>query len=291
MNIQLHSKAGIHHAIQRGDGPVVFFLHGFPDNNHSFDLQLDALVEAGFRCIIPVMRGYEPSSIPKDKNYSLLALSGDLEAWRVQLKLDHFHLIGHDWGALTAYIYAAQYGNHLLSLTTMAIPPLNELQRVFYRTPKQYKNSAYIALFQLRGVAEWLYTRRDFALMQGLWNRWSPGFPASSLESVKNTFRQPGVVIAALSYYRCLLRDVLCGRVDRLLTQSIVTPTLVLAGENDGCMDISLYSKAIKDQYFSGGLEFQSFAGAGHFLHQEIPEIVNPVLIEWLQSHHSSIAA
>ena len=77
----------------------------------------------------------------------------------------------------------------------------------------------------------------------------------------------------------------LSGRVDNVLAKSIVTPTLVLAGENDGCLDISLYEKAIKEPYFTSGITFKAFAGAGHFLHQELPETINPILINWLQSH------
>lgn len=287
MNIQLKSRAGFHTAIQQGEGPVVFCLHGFPDNNSSYDQQIDDLVDAGFCCIVPAMRGYEPSSIPADADYSLLALADDLEAWRIQLKLDRFHLVGHDWGALTAYIYAAQYGQRLLSLTTLAVPPLNELQSAFYRTPRQFKHSAYIGFFQLKGVAEYVYARNDFALMQGLWKLWSPGLSLSgkSLEGVKNSFRQPGVVKATLSYYRCLLRDVLSGRMNDVLARPITTPTRVLAGENDGCLTISLYDKAIKAHYFTGGVEFTAFENAGHFLHQEIPKTINPILINWLQSH------
>ena len=203
MNIQLKSQAGIHNAIQRGEGPVVFCLHGFPDNNSSYDQQLDALVAAGFCCIVPVMRGYEPSSIPRDGDYSLLTLAEDIEAWRVQLNLDRFHLIGHDWGALSAYIYAAQYGEHLISLTALAVPPLNKLQQAVYLTPKQFKNSAYIAFFQLKGIAERIYARRDFAFMQALWEKWSPDLELSvgHLDAIKHSFRQPGVVTATLSYY------------------------------------------------------------------------------------------
>ena len=266
---------------------MVFCLHGFPDNHSSYDLQIDALVAAGFCCIVPAMRGYEPSCIPDNGDYSLFALAEDLEAWRVQLKLDRFHLIGHDWGALTAYIYAAQYGEHLHSLTTLAVPPLNELQKIVLQTPKQFKKSAYIAFFQLKGIAEGVYARRDFAFMQGLWRKWSPDLDlvASNMGAVKDSFRQPGVVAATLAYYRCLLRDVSSGRGKALLAQAIATPSLVLAGENDGCMDISLYDKAIKEKYFSRGVTFKPFAGAGHFLHQEIPETINPILIHWLQSH------
>lgn len=290
MIIQLKSDAGTCNAIKRGEGPVVFCLHGFPNNNSSYDYQIEALVEQGFTCIVPTMRGYEPSSIAKSGDYSLIALAEDVESWRAQLNLDRFHLIGHDWGALTAYIYAAQYGERLLSLTTLAIPPLNELKKAILLTPKQYIYSSYIAFFQLRGIAERVYAQNDFAFMQRLWEKWSPDVDWSekSLEGVKQSFRQPGVVGAALAYYRCLLRDIVSGRANAILAKPIIAPTLVLAGENDGCISITLFDKAIKDKYFTEGIEFKSFANAGHFLHQEIPEIINPILVDWLKSHSPS---
>lgn len=287
MIIQLKSNAGTFNAIKRGEGPVVFCLHGFPDNNRTYDYQVEALIEQGFTCIVPTMRGYEPSSIPKSGDYSLIELADDVEAWRSQLNIERFHLIGHDWGALTAYIYAAQYGERLMSLTALAVPPLNGLKKAFLFTPKQYIYSSYIAFFQLQGIAERVYTQNNFALMHRLWEKWSPDadWSENKLDPIKQGFRQPGVVSATLTYYRCLLRDILSGRGDTLLAKPIIVPTLVLAGENDGCMSITLFDKAINDKYFTKGIEFTSFANAGHFLHQEIPHTINPVLIDWLQSN------
>lgn len=92
--------AGRRGAGHKGPAPVALCLHGFPDNQHSFDDLAPALAAAGFRVIVPVMPGYEPSSQPADGDYSVAALADHLEALIEGLNLGDtpLHLIGHDWG-------------------------------------------------------------------------------------------------------------------------------------------------------------------------------------------------
>jgi len=65
-------------ALSQGDGPVVLCLHGFPDNHHSFHQQLPALAGAGFRALAPMLRGYEPSSQPPDRDYHVVRMAEDV---------------------------------------------------------------------------------------------------------------------------------------------------------------------------------------------------------------------
>lgn len=287
MNIKLQSSAGTFDAKLLGKGPLVICLHGFPDNWSSYDKQVDALVSNGFSCLVPKMRGYQSSSIPADERFALVDLADDVESWRQQLAVEKFHLVGHDWGALTSYIYAAKYSDRLLSLVTLAVPPLNQLQKTVLFTPKQLFYSWYIFFFQLRGISEKALARNDFSLVEWLWRRWSPGFQwdKESMDSIKTDYGEPGVSRAVLQYYRDLIKSVLSRSHDDLLKQELEVPTLVMAGEQDGCLSIDLYQKAIQSRYFPKGVQFKRFPNAGHFLHQEVPEELNPILVEWLRSH------
>ena len=67
-----------------GAGPLVLCLHGFPDHAGSFRHQLPALAAAGYRAVAPTMRGYEPSSQPRDGDYHIVRLAEDVVGW-----LDH----------------------------------------------------------------------------------------------------------------------------------------------------------------------------------------------------------
>ncbi len=184
--------------------PVVLCLHGFPDHNRSFRAQLPALTEAGYRAVAPMLRGYEPSSQPIDDDYHVIRMVEDVLGWIEYFGVLRVHLIGHDWGAVIGYQVAAQAPERLLSLTTIAVPHLRRLGSGLLQHPQQLANSWYTMFFQVRGVAELALRRGDFALLEKLWRDWSPGWdpPEEEMRLLKRTFRQPGVVTAALRYYR-----------------------------------------------------------------------------------------
>ncbi len=270
-----------------GDGPTVLCLHGFPDHVGSFRLQLPALASAGYRAIAPTLRGYEPSSIPADHDYRIVRMAEDVVHWIDALGERRVHLVGHDWGAVIGYAVAARAPERLHSLTTLAVPHLGGVRANASRIPPvQLLNSSYVALFQLRGVAEVLLAAGDWALVQWLWRRWSPGWepPAEELAAITRAFARPGVRRAVLGYYRALF-DLMSeeGRATwRSLTATMRVPTLALTGARDGCMDTRLYDIVMREQDFEAELEVVRIPDAGHFLHQEKPEQVNRRLVEWI---------
>lgn len=272
-----------------GEGPLVLLLHGFPDDNHSFDLQMQVLAEAGYRAVAPVMRGYEVSSQSSKNLYHLTHLAGDIFAWMEHLNVQQCHLVGHDWGALAAYVATVLQPRKVKSLSTLAIPHLRRALQGVVGVPGQLLKSSYILLMQLPKVSELLVGRSDYAFVEQLWKRWSPDWQYSEaeLEQVKSTFRQPGVVQAATQYYRCLLSPLSLSSQQswRLLTSRIDAPTLALTGVNDGCMDSRLYEKVMREQDFESGLSVERIEGTGHFLHREKPDEVNALLLDWIRQH------
>lgn len=268
------------------DGAVVLCLHGFPDNSSSFRHQLPALAAAGYRVIAPTLRGYEPSSQPTDGDYSLIALSRDVVAWLNELELERVHLVGHDWGAAIAYVAAASAPGRFESLTTIAVPPAARLQEAIRHVPSQLRKSWYMTFFQLRGLADFAVERNDWALIKRLWRTWSPGFELSEDEwtDLRSTFEAPGVKKAMLSYYhQNASPGVLLGwkKTEAAALTTVPVRTLAITGQDDGCMDTRLYDHAFLDEDFPGGYRVERLAGAGHFAHQEDPERVNRLLLEW----------
>jgi pimeloyl-ACP methyl ester carboxylesterase len=284
----LHASGLAFSALTQGDGPLVLCLHGFPDNRRSFRLQLPALAAAGFRAVAPTLRGYEPSSQPEDGDYHIVRMAEDVVGWIDDLDQERVHLVGHDWGAMIGYAAAALAPERFWSLTTLAIPHPGRLQKAGIRIlPRQIRNSWYMFFFQLRGIADRAVEARDWAFIEKLWRDWSPGWelPAEELALVKATLGQPGVKRAALSYYRSMFdfRSVAAKETARLLASEIRVPTLALTGALDGCMDTRLHDLAMKPEDFPAGLRVTRVEGAGHFLHQEKPEEVNRILLDWLR--------
>lgn len=269
-------------AFEHGAGPLVLCLHGFPDSPRTFRHQVDDLVAAGYRVVTPTLRGYEPSSQPKDGNYRAQVVADDVIAWLDQLGVERCHLVGHDWGAIVSYMVAAKAPERLHSLTTLAIPHLNGmLDTAPIKRPIQLVLSWYILFFQLRGIAEYVLERNDWALVDRLWRNWSPGFvlPQEELAAIKRQLAQPGVKKAVLAYYRALPLIWFERASAKLLARPIEVRTLALTGALDGCMDTRLFDDLMRPRKYPAGLRIERLADAGHFLHQERPAEINRLLI------------
>lgn len=270
-----------------GEGPTVLCLHGFPDNASTFRHQLPALANAGYRAISVTLRGYEPSSLAADRDYSLEAVTSDIVA--IIDALGHpVHLIGHDWGAAAAYRVSAQAPDKLRSLTTLAVPHAGRFARDGLRMGKQLRMSWYMGFFNLPWISDWLVERHHFAFIRRLWAAWSPGWQPEPgvLEEVIQTFSQNGVKSAALRYYRAALSLKALTTSQQEAYYCVPTPTLALSGERDGCIDSAVFERLTVAEDFPKGVLFHRVAGAGHFLHQERPDSVNALIIDWLARHN-----
>lgn len=282
----LHAGGLSSSALELGEGPTLFCLHGFPDNHHTFHPQLPALAGAGFRVVAPLLRGYEPSSQPANGDYSLVSLAEDLLEWMDELGVRKTHVVGHDWGGLVGYVAAALAPARFHSVISLAVPHPRHAFAVLREHPHQLRNSWYTLFFQLPHVAEASLRLGDFRLLERLWRDWSPGWhcPPEHLQAVKSTFRQPGVVRAALEYYRAFVRPWSPSgrRTQELLATRLQVPTLALTGENDGCIDTRLFEQQMRVEDFPAGLRVVRVSDCGHFLHRERPELVNSLLLDWL---------
>src|SRR5450631_3479938 len=86
-----------------GEGRPVVLLHGFPDSGRLWRHQVPALVEAGFKVIVPDLRGYGRSDKPTEvEAYRMHLLVGDVLAVMSAAGAERAHVVGHDWGASVA---------------------------------------------------------------------------------------------------------------------------------------------------------------------------------------------
>ena len=273
------------------ENPVVLFLHGFPDHEATFRHQLPYFAARGYRAISPTMRGYALSCQASDRrDYHVNQLAEDVVSWLDDLGVQKVHLVGHDWGAVVGYVLANLAPERLCSLSTIAVPHPFGLLKTLRRYPGQLRNSWYMFFFQWRGLSDHVVSRGDFEFIERLWRAWSPTWelPEAVIAGVKETFRKPGVVNAALAYYRCALSGSLSAhgrRTQQLLRGRIKTPTLAITGIEDGCMDTRLFDEAMSSTYFDSQIQVARIPGAGHFVHQEQPLLVNRLIQAWCDEH------
>lgn len=266
-----------------GDGPVVLCAHGFPDDAHTFRHQVEPLVSRGYRVVCPTMRGYAPSSVAYNARYDAEVLGQDLCSLA-----DHFspdtpvRLLGHDWGAIAAYAATALAQHRFSHVVTIAVPHMRSVAPRLL-LPDQVRRSWYIWMFQLRTIAEMRLAENDLALVDRLWRDWSPSYIAAKedLERIKRGIatRMPEVI----GYYRAFFSKAsFLGAPRRLLFAKTSVPALYIHGEEDGCVGVD--STRGMQKHFTSGVSVHRIARAGHFVHLEKPDTVNPLLLDFLGS-------
>ena len=273
----------------RGRGPCVLLLHGFPDLPQTWEDLMRTLDEAGYKAAAVTNRGYETSSVSPLQDYQLITLAEDVFAWLKALGEESVHLIGHDWGAAIASAAAAKHPALFRSLCMVSLPHSGRFAEFAAKSLKQLWMSRYIMLFQLQGTAERKVMRGGCLYLETLWRRWSPGWtiPEASIAAVRERFQDPAIVTAAMSYYRQgadTRSD--AGRASRdLANGAIAVPTLGIHGEIDGCIDSTLFRRAMIGEDFPDGVSVETMTGCGHFPHLEQPEAFRLRILDWLRQH------
>jgi pimeloyl-ACP methyl ester carboxylesterase len=273
-------------ALEMGSGPLVLCLHGFPDTAHTFSAQLPALAAAGYRAVAPFMRGYAPTGPAPDGRYQSAVLSLDAVALIAALGYESAYVFGHDWGAVAAYGAAILAPERVKRLVTAAVPHGPAVANAFMTCFDQQRRSWYMFFFQ-HPFADIAVAHDDYRFLERLWRDWSPGwkYTPADLGKLKACFRRPGVLDAALGYYRGTLNPMLqdpalAETQNRVATAPVEVPTTVIYGQDDGCMGVELL--AGMEAMFPRGLRKAVIRGAGHFVHRETPDEVNRILLETL---------
>lgn len=259
--------------------PLALCLHGFPDTAWTWRELGPHLAGLGWRVVAPFTRGYAPTGLAPDDDYSAAALARDAIALHGALAGDaRAALIGHDWGAITTYEVTRLGPRTFARYVALAVPPPAAVFEPFRRRDtigiglRQLRRSWYTAFTQVPGVAERALDR----LIPRLWQDWSPGYAGrADAEIALTALHRPANRRAALRYYRTSLRP---GPA-RDSCRPPGAPVLYLHGTNDGCLGIELFP--IGRRMLAPGSRASSL-DAGHFLHLERPEVVNELIADWI---------
>jgi pimeloyl-ACP methyl ester carboxylesterase len=253
----------------RGGEPVLL-LHGFPQHADSWDALAPLLNDAGYRTIAMDQRGYSPGARPLSRSaYRVPELVADTAA-----VVDHYggpvHLVGHDWGAVAAWAFAAAHPERTRSLTALSVPHPAAFLRAMV-TSRQCLRSWYMVFFQLPWLPEW-------ALRHGML-RWFLEHTGQTPERARRDVEGlagPGALTGALNWYRALpLLD------PRRTGDPVRSPTLFIWSDGDIAVD----RRGAEDcaRYVQAPYQFETLTGVSHWIPEEAPRETAALLLPHLK--------
>jgi pimeloyl-ACP methyl ester carboxylesterase len=269
---------------EAGEGDhLALCLHGFPESRFSWRHQIPLLAEMGYRVWAPDLRGYgETEPKPKDvPSYLIDRLMEDVAALIDVSGAKKVTLIGHDWGAGLAWTFAANAPRPLERLVIMNVPHPAVMNAHLRRSWAQLKKSWYMFFFQLPGIPERAMTTKDARAIRGAFYDMAVDkthFTPDVLDRYAHDAQRSGAMTGMINWYRAAfrLRGKLAGP-----WPMIETPTLIVWGEQDSALGVELLGGTdahVRD------LTIRRLPGVSHWVQQEAPEKVNPILKAWLST-------
>ena len=268
------------HYVEAGEGSLVLLLHGFPQFWYQWRHQIPALVEAGFRVVAPDMRGYNLSDKPLGvRAYRVELLARDVERLILACGEQTAVVVGHDWGAIAAWIAAMRHPERVEKLAILNVPhPARSLDGLL--SPMQLLRSSYMFFFQIPRLPEEVIRAGDFGLLRSVF-RSDPVQPealtAEDIERYIEAIAQPEVLTASLNYYRALLRN---PREMRALLQRVEAPVLVIWGEKDRFLSRRLAEPP--RLWVPNLIRVKRLPDASHWVAEDRPLEVNTLLLDFL---------
>jgi pimeloyl-ACP methyl ester carboxylesterase len=259
---------------------LALLLHGFPEHAFSWRHQLPLFARLGYRVWAPNQRGYGNSPKPKGvASYRIDELVADVAGLVDASGARHVTLVGHDWGGLVAWEFAARRARPLERLVIMNVPHPARFREELASNPAQRRRSRYALFFQLPWLPEWLLRRKGAALIDEAFRGMAidkSRFPDDVLAFYKRNVLQPGAATAMLNWYRAAGRSF--GALGAAAT-TIETPTLLIWGEEDTALG---KETTFGTERYVKDLTVRYLPRVSHWVQQEAPEEVNRILEDWL---------
>jgi len=274
-------------------GFPVILLHGFPDDARAYDEVVPPLTKAGYRTLVPYLRGYgatrfRDSSAPRMAEQA--AIGQDVIDLADALKLPRFAVVGYDWGGRAAAIAAALHpdrvratvliGGYTVQNTVALQPPgaPEAEHRIWYQ---YYFNTE-------RGRAGLEANRR--AICRYLWQQWSPSwhFTDETYTRTAPSFDNPDFVDVVIHSYRHRLMNAPGEPRFKEIEAKLATrpkiqaPSITLYGGDDGIRAPSVAPPPEERAVFEKLIARRVVPGVGHFMPRERPDAVSSAMLELL---------
>jgi pimeloyl-ACP methyl ester carboxylesterase len=260
----------------RGTGPPVLLLHGWPDTKEVWRHQASALLAGGYRVITADLRGFGGSSRPTAVDaYTAPDMVGDVLGILDHLAVDRVHLVGHDWGAAIGWLTAALAPQRVATLTALSVGHPVALRTAGLR---QREKSWYMLLFQFQDVAERWLSADDFRNLRE--------FSAHpDVDTVVERLADTEALTASLNLYRAILPPTW------LVDPPVVLPPVsapVMGVWSSGDQALTEEAMTGSSACVSGTWRYERLDGAGHWMQLDAPRALNALLLDFLDEHRAT---
>jgi pimeloyl-ACP methyl ester carboxylesterase len=271
-----------------GDGPPVLLLHGWPDSPRTWREVATRLTGAGYRTIVPALRGFAPTRYRDPhtpRTGQVVALARDALDLADGLGLDRVAVVGHDWGARAAYAMAALWPERVSRLVPVSVgyepggglPNFEQARLWWYQW------------FQTLDAGAEAVGRDPIGFARLQWDTWSPPgwYEAAEFDATAEAFEHPDFVPTTLHYYRVRWgaspRDPAYEELEQKLARAttLSAPTLLIHGGSDTC--IAPEQTEGRAGKFTAGYRRVVVPGAGHFVPREAPGTVADLVLDHLR--------
>ncbi|KAL9378924.1 hypothetical protein Peur_027406 [Populus x canadensis] len=301
------------HIAEKGQGPVVLFLHGFPELWYSWRHQILALSSLGFHAVAPDLRGYGDTEAPASiSSYSCLHIVGDLIALIDYLGVEQVFLVAHDWGALIGWYLCLFRPDRVKAYVCLSVPyrPRNPKMKPVESMKLVFGEDYYMCRFQEPGVieAEIACAGTEEVLKKILTDR-KPGPPCLPKENPFGIYPEEPVTMPSwlseadlsfyatkysqkgftggLNYYRAL--DLNWELTASWTGAPVIVPVKFVVGD----LDMVYTTPGMKEFVNSGGFkhyvplleEVVVMEGVGHFINQEKAEEISNHIYEYISKY------
>ncbi|HVX34222.1 MAG TPA: alpha/beta hydrolase [Solirubrobacterales bacterium] len=294
---------------EEGEGTPVLLLHGFPEHPFSWRMQVPAVVDAGFRAIVPSQRGYAGTDAPADTStYSVKNLVADLTGLLDALGIERAVFVGHDWGSMPAWYSAIFAPERALGMGSVCTPYFTwESPKDMLETYDELRGpNHYMRTFQEPGVGEAIlgddveHTFRSLLRGRGMTRaefeaapKAIQEVPAGVFVADPQLFGEPLVdedelrfyvdvysrtgFTGGLNWYRALRQDYEEAQGSEYVVDK---PALLIWADDDWFFPAAAYDGL---EAYLPRLEQHRIDDAGHWVQQEKPDEVNRRLVDWLR--------
>ncbi|OVA13439.1 Alpha/beta hydrolase fold-1 [Macleaya cordata] len=297
------------HIAEKGKGPVVLLVHGFPELWYSWRHQIISLAASGYRAVAPDMRGYGDTDAPTSSHsYTSINIVGDLVALIDSLGQDKVFVVGHDWGAVIAWYLCLYRPDRVKALVNLSVAftPRNPSRKPIATLRSVYGDDYYIIRFQEPGEMEAEFARvgtktvlkkfltyrnpGPFMIPKG--KGFAPNGPITlpswlSEEDINyyaSKFENKGFT-GGFNYYRAL--DLNWELNAPWTRAQVKVPVKFMVGD----LDLTYNAPGVKEYIHGGGFkkavpflqEVVVLEGVGHFIMEERADEISCHILEFIQ--------
>ena len=271
---------------------TVILVHGWPDSPRCWNAVAPRLAQAGYRVIVPALRGYSPTTFLRTdtpRTGQLASLGRDLIEFVDALGLSRPALVGHDWGARAVAIACGLMPGIASHLVMLSVGYGTNLPDQVISLEQAHRYWYHWLMATPRGDSVVRQDRRNFSRM--MWDLWAPSgwYEPAEFEATADAFDNddwPDIVLHSYRHrWGHALGDPAYAADELALNPApvLLVPTLMLHGEADGVS--SLATSANKEAFFSGPYVRRLLPGVGHFPQREAPGRVADEVLAFLRAH------